>query len=643
MTSPSLSVPSLSGDSNSSASSSSSSITTLSSSVCSIPQHDGCGDEPTLCTSKAAPVTADELVRLFQCHLCSLLLRDPVALPCGRTLCKTCLPQTYPRKGISFPGTLERLEGLTCPYPECGSEHAKADCAPDVSLENLLDQGRIEIERKLVIHGPGDIFSLPVADRLLVSTYSRALSGSLRFNFGEAIMEEIPEKGLPIPFNIPGPTGEVSDSLVGGHSRDVDGATKSATSETTETGAIRVTTPTYFGATGLDASTAGDGTSIDTQSLADDVTDAMRSEADCKVCYAIFYDPVTTTCGHTYCRPCLQRTLDIHPSCPLCRRGLSANTYFRAESSPANKRLGRILETLWPYEVQARRDAVRAEDLARETESRCDVPIFVCTVSLPTIPTVLHIFEPRYRLMIQRAMQGNRTFGMVLPREALRGADANADQSLPFAELGTLLRIENVGMFPDGGSLVEATGMSRFRIVRHSVLDDYVVARVERYDDISVAEEEALEASETAGWDLDRPPSAASFRSTSSSGSQRSVRSTLSRLSSSSSSSSSSSLRSIPRTPTLEEIDTMPTASLIAYASSTVEREWRRFSVANRGPQPADPMLLPWWLAAVLPTRDVAKYRVLRAVSLRERFQICCRWLVELEEGSAVSGGCVVL
>lgn len=41
------------------------------------------------------------------------------------------------------------------------------------------------------------------------------------------------------------------------------------------------------------------------------------------------------------------------------------------------------------------------------------IPVFVCTLALPTIPCPLHVFEPRYRLMIRQAMEsGARQFGM---------------------------------------------------------------------------------------------------------------------------------------------------------------------------------------------------------------------------------------
>merc|ERR1719394_975417 len=44
---------------------------------------------------------------------------------------------------------------------------------------------------------------------------------------------------------------------------------------------------------------------------------------------------------------------------------------------------------------------------------RVTIPVFVCTMSFPQIPCPLHVFEPRYGLMIRRTMEaGTREFGM---------------------------------------------------------------------------------------------------------------------------------------------------------------------------------------------------------------------------------------
>lgn len=37
----------------------------------------------------------------------------------------------------------------------------------------------------------------------------------------------------------------------------------------------------------------------------------------------LFYEPVTTPCGHTFCLKCLERCLDHNPLCPLCKEKLS--------------------------------------------------------------------------------------------------------------------------------------------------------------------------------------------------------------------------------------------------------------------------------------------------------------------------------
>lgn len=59
------------------------------------------------------------------------------------------------------------------------------------------------------------------------------------------------------------------------------------------------------------------------------------------------------------------------------------------------------------------------------------MPIFVCTMAFPTIPCPLHVFEPRYRLMIRRSMEtGTKQFGMCI-----------ADELKAFADYGCMLQV----------------------------------------------------------------------------------------------------------------------------------------------------------------------------------------------------------
>ncbi|RMC06657.1 hypothetical protein DUI87_16095 [Hirundo rustica rustica] len=105
-----------------------------------------------------------------------------------------------------------------------------------------------------------------------------------------------------------------------------------------------------------------------------------------------------------------------------------------------------------------------------------DVPIFVCTMAFPTIPCPLHVFEPRYRLMIRRCMEtGTKQFGMCL-----------ADELKGFADHGCILEIRDVKFFPDGRSVVDTVGVRRFRVLSHGQRDGYNTANIEYLEDKKV-------------------------------------------------------------------------------------------------------------------------------------------------------------
>ena len=79
-----------------------------------------------------------ELIRILQCRVCNKPLQEPIALPCGNTLCRACLPQARPRQNISYPATAGRLNGFKCPVEDCGHDHAVSDCSKDVTLGKVL-------------------------------------------------------------------------------------------------------------------------------------------------------------------------------------------------------------------------------------------------------------------------------------------------------------------------------------------------------------------------------------------------------------------------------------------------------------------------------------------------------------------------
>lgn len=212
---------------------------------------------------------------------------------------------------------------------------------------------------------------------------------------------------------------------------------------------------------------------------------AVKAEDyDCSLCFRLLWQPVTTPCGHTYCRACIDRSLDHKPECPLCKTSLAVSQLARvAVNDFVESSTRRIL----PVEFAERQKVFEEEmsDLAGrpQQDGRVSIPVFVCTMSFPHIPCPLHVFEPRYRLMIRRAMEtGTREFGM-----------CTNSQDLPFSDYGTMLEIRDIQYFPDGRSVVDTMGGRRFKVLERDNKDGYNTATVEFLKDTPPDEAELQE------------------------------------------------------------------------------------------------------------------------------------------------------
>ena len=102
------------------------------------------------------------------------------------------------------------------------------------------------------------------------------------------------------------------------------------------------------------------------------------------------------------------------------------------------------------------------------------LPIFpLHTVLFPGDLLPLHIFEPRYRLMLSRWGSSNPCFGVVLTRSGAEVGD------LPETfEVGTsAINVEQVSL-PDGRSNLLVKGARRFRILERDWDEGYMMASV---------------------------------------------------------------------------------------------------------------------------------------------------------------------
>ncbi|XP_073976071.1 LON peptidase N-terminal domain and RING finger protein 2 isoform X2 [Rhodnius prolixus] len=197
---------------------------------------------------------------------------------------------------------------------------------------------------------------------------------------------------------------------------------------------------------------------------------------ECVLCCRTLWKPVTTPCGHTYCSLCLDRCLDYSPNCPLCMTSLSQ--YLCTSEKLVTEFLITALNTTLPEEYTSRLNSHLLETVCNGSIVRCDVdegtvPVFVCTTGFPAVSCPLFVFEPRYRLMIRRAVESNGgRFGIAACVQQINGIKR-------YAEYGTLLQIKDWVLMNDGCSILSTVGMRRFKVMSRDERDGYDTSQVQ--------------------------------------------------------------------------------------------------------------------------------------------------------------------
>ena len=90
-----------------------------------------------------------------------------------------------------------------------------------------------------------------------------------------------------------------------------------------------------------------------------------------------------------------------------------------------------------------------------------EIPLFPLPnlVLFPQVAVPLHIFEERYKLMINRCLDHDEVFGLVLLRE-----DAEQESESTIHRVGVTARVVQVDRLEDGRMNILCAGESRFRI-----------------------------------------------------------------------------------------------------------------------------------------------------------------------------------
>lgn len=173
----------------------------------------------------------------------------------------------------------------------------------------------------------------------------------------------------------------------------------------------------------------------------------------------MLFDPITTpACGHTFCRSCIYRAFELKHACPLCRSPLPPSS-FDPLTHPTTAVIQHIVQTVFPEEYKRRKDE---NDVERQTRKPrygvflSDLPWIPLPSSLlPPNPSSsssytqayysglpvyaqhqLHIFEAKYRVMVNQALATTRQFIVACPiaQDIHYFESAHAEEKTPTTE-----------------------------------------------------------------------------------------------------------------------------------------------------------------------------------------------------------------
>lgn len=107
-----------------------------------------------------------------------------------------------------------------------------------------------------------------------------------------------------------------------------------------------------------------------------------------------------------------------------------------------------------------------------------ELPLFpLNTVLFPGMPLNLHIFEERYKHMMQECIESSQPFGVVLIKRGLEALGPLADPH----EIGCTARVIEVEPLSEGRMNIVALGQERFRVLMLDRDKEYLVGKVELY------------------------------------------------------------------------------------------------------------------------------------------------------------------
>jgi Zinc finger, C3HC4 type (RING finger) len=179
---------------------------------------------------------------------------------------------------------------------------------------------------------------------------------------------------------------------------------------------------------------------------------SIAQALECPLCLSLICEPISISCGHSFCRVCLVKSLRrSKKKCPQCR----AVCHVVAEDAEENIMLKALSIATNPSEYQSR---LAEAEIEKSSWTKL-LPIFYYNDCLyPGSTLGLHLFEPRYRLMMQRVVNTTRSFAYV-PNFANYRADVG--------DVALIAQLVECEFLADGRALLQAKITTRHKITDH--------------------------------------------------------------------------------------------------------------------------------------------------------------------------------
>lgn len=500
-------------------------------------------------THRAAPVTKPQLLPLLRCRLCikpdDLLfpaqLVNPVTLPCGHSVCSSHLPSL-------LESTSKTSSAMTTPCPVAGC------------VANLPSAS--QKSRPAKYHGSAVTIYHPLQPRLDAQAGLRI--DSLKLVKSDIKLEQL----LQLLASAPESWADDVPSDPKEHQPSSRPAKRPRTLLTSRA-----------------------------------FIKSLKEILHCEVCFMLYFEPLTLSCGHTFCAKCIQRTIDRDSKCPLCRSPLGADVCLalnlldvEEREPPTNKVLvGTLLLTFGAEYISRRDTIIREAELAHA--GGFDTPIsFVTECIFPGMRTRLTFASSDQRLMLRRILSTpDARLGTVLASSTLGPAD-DAPSSY-----GTLVGVKSVQFIPENVAIAEVEGTPiRFRLLDSHVIDGYTAAKVERIEDL-----------EDLDWTKSSLPTPLS-------------------------------LNDHESEPSVDEMIEFCRNFIEEMGTETAPWVVKKYNDEYGPPPLDDAAAFGWWCASHLPISHQDKFKLLPIRSPRLRLQLLCHWISTLGQQWWYSRGCII-